>query len=41
LDELKVTGFNNAIAIVPGDLEGCHLPWWVNFELEMCLQIKK
>jgi hypothetical protein len=37
---LKVTGFNDAIATAIGDAEGCHLPWWVNFELEMCLQIK-
>jgi hypothetical protein len=37
---LKVTGFNDAIATAIGDAEGCHLPWWVNFELEMCLQTK-
>jgi hypothetical protein len=35
LDQLKVTGFNYAIANAIGEAEGCHLPLWVNFELEM------
>jgi len=35
LDQLKVTGFNDAIATAIGEAEGCILPLWVTFELEM------
>jgi hypothetical protein len=32
---LRLGGISDPIAIIPGDPEGCHLPWRVNFELEM------
>jgi hypothetical protein len=38
---LSLGGCNDPIAIVVGHAEHCHLPWWVNFELKMRLQIKK
>jgi hypothetical protein len=37
---LKLTGFNDAIVIVVGDPERRHLPWWVNFELQLVWQKK-
>jgi hypothetical protein len=40
VDLLQLGDSDDAIAIVVGDMEGCHLPWWVNFELEVCLQIR-
>jgi hypothetical protein len=35
LDSLKLSDFNDAISIVVGDIEDCHLPLRVNFELKL------